>query len=148
GALVQSNYGKRELLRVAGVPVGKEITDLMPEDPADKKGGSIIVVIATDAPLLPHQLRGIAKRASLGLARNGSVAEQTSGDIFLAFPPANRRAGSADKPVAVVMLPNEKLTPLFEAAVQATEEAIINALVAGRDMTGINGRKTYALPHD
>jgi L-aminopeptidase/D-esterase-like protein len=148
GVLVQANYGQREQLRIAGVPVGKEITDLMPEDPADKKGGSIIIVVATDAPLLPHQLRALAKRAAMGLARTGSVAEHSSGDIFLAFSTAERGAVGTDKVHTVRMLPNDRLTPLFNATVEATEEAIVNAMIAAEDMTGINGRKVYALPHE
>jgi D-aminopeptidase len=153
GVLVQANFGQREHLRIAGVPVGREITGLVPirgrEAPGGaEEGGSIIIVVATDAPLLPHQLKGLARRAALGLARDGGIAEQTSGDIFLAFSTANR-GGTAPREVATVrMLPNERLTPLFLATVQATEEAIINALVAGEDMTGIDGNKVFALPHD
>ncbi len=154
GVLVQSNYGKREQLRVAGVPVGKEITDLMPERGAAKPGaepgrdGSIIIVVATDAPLLPHQLKRVVKRAALGLARNGSVAEHTSGDIFLAFSTANPQSSGGDEVARVAMLPNERITPLFTATAQATEEAIINALVAAQTLVGVNGNKVYALPHD
>jgi L-aminopeptidase/D-esterase-like protein len=154
GVLVQANYGQREHLRIAGVPVGREITDLLPtQGAAGDPGGSIIIVIATDAPLLPHQLKGIARRAAMGLARNGSIAEQTSGDIFLAFSTANRpaprdREGKPQPVADLKMLANERLTPLFAATVQATEEAIINAMIAAEDMTGINGNKVYALPHD
>jgi L-aminopeptidase/D-esterase-like protein len=149
GVLVQANYGQRDQLRVAGMPVGKEITDLMPEEPSGAtKDGSIIVVLGTDAPLLPHQLRGLARRATLGLGRSGSVAEHTSGDLFLAFSTANLPPAGAGRHATVRVWPNDCLTPLFTAAVEATEEAIVNALVAAEDMTGINGRKVYALPHD
>lgn len=154
GVLVQANYGQRHQLRIAGLPVGREITDLMPERGTaekyaeDPKGGSIIIVVATDAPLLPHQLKRVVKRAALGLARNGSVAEHTSGDIFLAFSTANAGATRGKTVVDVKMLPNDQIMPLFTATVQATEEAIINAMVAAETMTGINGNKVHALPHD
>jgi len=154
GVLVQANYGTREQLRIAGVPVGKEITDLMPtrgaahKTDADGGDGSIIIVVATDAPLLPFQLKRVAKRAAMGLARNGGVAENTSGDIFLAFSTANLLAAKSKTAVNVKMLPNDRITPQFSATVQATEEAIINAMVAAEDMTGINGNKVYAIPHD
>jgi L-aminopeptidase/D-esterase-like protein len=159
GVLVQANYGKREQLRIAGVPVGREITDLMPtrgdappgdapSGDANPGAGSIIIVVATDAPLLPFQLKRLVRRAALGLARNGSVAENTSGDIFLAFSTANASIADSTAVAQVEMLPNEKISPLFAATVQATEEAIINALVAAETMTGINGNTTYALPHD
>ncbi len=154
GVLVQSNYGKRQYLRVAGVPVGKEITDLMPtagkvaKVDDDGGDGSIIIVVATDAPLLPHQLKRVVKRAAMGLARNGSVAENTSGDIFLAFSTANRAAGNRKDVTDVKMLPNDRISPLFAATVQATEEAIINAMIAAETMTGINGNTVYAIPHD
>jgi len=149
GVLVQANYGRREQLRIAGVPVGKEITDLMPvEETHEEKDGSIIIVVATDAPLLSHQLQRLAKRAALGLARNGSVASHTSGDLFLAFSTANRTSVEATDVASVQMLPNERMTPLFTATVEATEEAIVNALIAAEDMVGIKGRKLYAIPHD
>jgi L-aminopeptidase/D-esterase-like protein len=150
GVLVQANYGARDQLRIAGVPVGKEITDLMP-DPGKKDGdnGSIIIVVATDAPLLPHQLKRVVKRASLGLARNGSFAGNTSGDIFVAFSTASADAVAERKDVVTVrMLPNERIDPLFLATVQATEEAIVNALVAAETMTGIDGNTVHAIPHD
>jgi len=151
GVLVQANYGTRELLRIAGVPVGKEITDLMPsrrKPNSPNRDGSIIIVVATDAPLLPHQLKGLVKRAALGLARNGSVAAHVSGDIFIAFSTANAAGFEESKVAAVQMLPNDRLTPLFTATVQATEEAIINSLIAAETMTGINGRTVHAIPHD
>jgi L-aminopeptidase/D-esterase-like protein len=147
GVLVQANYGKREHLLVAGVPVGCEITDLLPTQ-GDRGDGSVIVVVATDAPLLPHQLQRLAKRAALGLARTGSIAENTSGDLVVAFSTAHRGLREKQKVVNVAMLPNDQITPLFAATVQATEEAVINALVAAETMTGINGRTVFALPHD
>jgi D-aminopeptidase len=146
GVLVQSNFGSRPDLSICGVPVGLEITDLMPEDPP-AKDGSIIVVVATDAPLLPHQLRRLAKRAGMGLARTGSVAYNSSGDLFVAFStssPATTRDGLEHWRA----LPEADLDPLFRAVVRATEEAIINALVAARTMTGYRGRTVHALPHD
>jgi D-aminopeptidase len=147
GVLVQANYGKREQLVVAGVPVGREITDLMPTE-GDRGDGSVIVVIATDAPLLPHQLRRLAKRAAMGLARTGSVAENTSGDLVVAFSTANSGLREKRRVTDLRMLPNDRLTPLFAATVQATEEAVVNALVAAETMTGVNGRTVFALPHD
>jgi L-aminopeptidase/D-esterase-like protein len=149
GVLVQANYGKREQLRIAGVPVGEEITDLMPTRGEDGDGaGSIIVVVATDAPLLPHQLKRVVKRAAMGLARNGGIAEHTSGDIFIAFSTANRGDSGDSEILEVQMLPNQRITPLFAATVQATEEAIVNAMIAAETMTGVNGNKVYAIPHD
>lgn len=145
GVLVQANYGLRQQLRIAGVPVGEEITDgtFRP-----RETGSIIIVVATDAPLLPHQLKRLARRAALGLARNGSTAGNGSGDIFIAFSTANEEAGKQAKIAPALVLPNEQMNPLFTATVQATEEAIINALVAAETMTGIDDHKVIALPHD
>ena len=149
GALVQSNYGSRSGFRIAGVPIGEEITDLLPGNvPPGQELGSIIVVIATDAPLLPHQLRRLAQRASLGLGRMGSYASNGSGDIFIAFSTANPGAAARTGRQRVEMLPNDELGPLFRAAVESTEEAIVNAMVAAKTMTGINGFTVYALPHD
>jgi L-aminopeptidase/D-esterase-like protein len=149
GALVQANYGARDMLRIAGVPVGREITDLTPERGKIEPGqGSIIVVVGTDAPLLPHQLKRLAKRVALGIGVMGGRGENSSGDIFLAFSTANPEASSAKEPAHLEMLPNERINPLFRAVVQATEEAIVNALVAAEDMTGINGNKVYAIPHE
>jgi L-aminopeptidase/D-esterase-like protein len=145
GVLVQANFGLRPQMLIAGVPVGREI----PEGAyRSREVGSIIVVMATDAPLLPHQLKRLARRASLGLARTGSIAGNTSGDLFLAFSTANRGVVRTDGPVTLTMLPNEHLNPLFEAAVTATEEAIINSLVAAETMTGRDGHTVLALPHD
>ncbi len=150
GVLVQANYGARRLLKIAGAPVGKEITDLLPkEGKADEDSGSIIVVIATDAPLMPHQLKRIVKRASLGIALMGGLGGNSSGDIFVAFSTANKEAASKVDGIATLeMLPNERINPIFEATVQATEEAIVNALVAAETMTGFSGNTVYALPHD
>jgi D-aminopeptidase len=151
GVLVQCNYGRRQNLRIAGIPVGREIESedpyaWLPSDTAEY--GSIIVVVATNAPLLPHQLKRIARRVSLGIGRTGSIAGNGSGDIFIAFSTANPGASEADRLVEVRMVPNEKLDPLFAATVEATEEAIVNAMVAATDMTGINGHHVRALPHD
>ena len=150
GVLVQADFGGREQLRIAGVPVGREITDLMPElDQALVKEGSIIIVVATDAPVLPHQLKRIAKRASLGLGRNGSIAGNGSGDIFVAFTTAHPEIGTEEGGLFDLrMLGNASLNPLFEATVEATEEAVVNAMVAAETMSGANGNKVYAIPHE
>lgn len=149
GVLVQANYGSRDLLRIAGVPVGKEITDLMPERAGnDDGGGSIIVVVATDAPLLPHQLKRLVTRVPLGIALVGGRGEDSSGDIFIAFSTANPEASKTAGLAQLTMLPNEQMNPLFRATVEATEEAIVNALVAAETMTGRDGNKVFALPHD
>jgi L-aminopeptidase/D-esterase-like protein len=150
GALVQANYGAREDLMVSGVPVGKEITDLQRVRNRDSQDGdgSIIVIVATDAPLVAHQCKRLARRIPLGIARVGTVAHNGSGDIFITFSTANPGAANAEGTVSVNMVPNGKMNPLFKATVQATEEAIINALVAAEDMVGVNGNTVYALPHD
>jgi len=150
GVLVQANYGSRQLFSVAGVPVGKEITDLLPTTgKADQDTGSIIVVVATDAPLLPHQLKRLVKRVSLGIGLMGGRGGNSSGDIFIAFSTANAAEASKDGELAqITMLPNEKINPLFVATTQATEEAIVNALIAAETMKGLNGNTVYALPHD
>src|SRR5579862_729690 len=151
GVLVQCNYGTRQNLRIAGIPVGREIESedpyaFVPSDVAER--GSIIVVVATSAPLLPHQLKRIARRVSLGLGRNGSISGNGSGDIFVAFSVANPEASRVDQVVDLKMVPNDMLDGLFAATVQATEEAIVNAMVAARDMTGIDGHHVRALPHE
>ena len=162
GVLVQANYGRRPLFSVAGVPVGKEITDLLPtsgqpkanavnekKSAIDEGQGSIIVVVATDAPLLPHQLKRLVQRVSLGVGNMGGRGENSSGDIFLAFSTANIAELGKDKEVAnIKMLPNDQINPLFSATVEATEEAILNAMVAAETMKGFNGNTVYALPHD
>src|SRR5262245_54702092 len=145
GVLVQANFGLRHQLRIAGIPVGTEIRDGLVRS---GDTGSIIIVVATDAPLLPHQAKRLARRAALGLARTGSVAGNGSGDLFLAFSTANPGAGDAEGIVPLTMLPNDRMGPLFEATVGATEEAIVNALVAARTMTGHDGHTVMALPHD
>jgi len=151
GVLVQCNYGRRPDLRIAGVPVGREIPDDVPyagASFANDDHGSIIVVVATDAPLVAHQLKRLARRVSLGLGRNGSISGNGSGDIFIAFSTANSGAAAADHVVDLKMFPNDKLGPVFAATVQATEEAIINAMIAAETMTGIENHKVIALPHD
>jgi len=148
GVLVQCNYGLRSQLRIAGAPVGAEIPEGRTRGDDDPESGSIIIVVATDAPLLPHQTKRLARRASLGLARNGSVSGNGSGDIFIAFSTANPGASAADRTVTLNMMPNEKMNPLFEATVSATEEAVVNAMVAAETMTGMNDRRVIALPHD
>jgi D-aminopeptidase len=146
GVLVQCNFGVRHLLRIAGAPVGYEITG---KRVWDDDTGSIIVVVATDAPLLPSQMKRIAKRVTLGLGRLGSISGDGSGDIFIAFSTANPGAGLEQKKAAAVqMLPNSRMDALFEATVQATEEAVVNALVAAKTMTGADGHTVEALPHD
>jgi D-aminopeptidase len=145
GVLVQCNYGRRDQLRIAGVPVGREI----PEGRIWKEDvGSIIVVVATDAPLIPTQLKRLAKRVSLGLGRNGSYSGDGSGDIFIAFSTANPGAAASKGLQHLTMLPNDQIDPIFLATVQATEEAVINAMIAAETMTGINNRTVIALPHD
>jgi L-aminopeptidase/D-esterase-like protein len=173
GVLVQCNYGSRRDLRIAGVPVGEEIPDLVAcianDDPlppdsrrrhcSERPGsgaqdeapeqGSIIVVVATDAPLLPHQLKRIATRVSLGVGRMGGFGGNSSGDIFIAFSTANERAWFDDQPVTgVKMLPNDRISPLFRATAQATEAAITNALLAAETTTGANDLRVYAMPLD
>jgi L-aminopeptidase/D-esterase-like protein len=168
GVLVQCNCGRRPQLTIAGVPVGKEIPQNVPYAGADSgapylsgaprrqmwaesKGdvGSIIIVVATDAPLLPTQLKRLARRATMGLARTGSTSGNGSGDIFIAFSTANPHAwDDAPSPHTIQTLSNEAMNPLFQATVEATEEAIVNALVAGKTMTGIDGHTVIGLPHD
>jgi L-aminopeptidase/D-esterase-like protein len=145
GVLVQCNYGDRDQLRIAGVPVGREI----PEHKVwSRDVGSIIVVVATDAPLMPMQLKRVARRVSLGLGRDGSYSGDGSGDIFIAFSTANPGAAAAKGPHPVTMLPNDDLDSIFLATVQATEEAVVNAMIAAETMTGANNRTVIALPHD
>ena len=145
GVLVQCNYGDRDQLRIAGIPVGREIA--LPKV-RDDDTGSIIVVVATDAPLIPTQLKRVARRVALGLGRNGSYSGDGSGDLFIAFSTANPGAIKQKGLRQITMLPNGELNPLFLATVQATEEAVVNAMVAAETMTGINGHTVYALPHD
>jgi L-aminopeptidase/D-esterase-like protein len=168
GVLVQANYGSRRHLRIGGIPVGKELENVYlpsfesstadeetrssptnPDTVETMGDGSIIVVLATDAPLLPHQLRRLAKRPALALGRLGGIAEAGSGDIFIAFSTANDSitAEQRSAPLPITMYPNELLNPLFEAAVEVTEEAIVNAMIAARTMTGRDGLTVPALPH-
>jgi D-aminopeptidase len=154
GVLVQSNFGRKKSLTIAGVPVGKELMDtlnnelkLPPQHYRKEGDGSIIVVVATDAPLLPHQLKRIAQRVPLGIGIVGGRGTNGSGDIFIAFSTANANAFQRNDFTKVDELPNDLIDPLFEATVQAVEEAIINAMVAAETMEGINGNKSYALPH-
>jgi len=169
GVLVQCNYGARRDLRIAGVPVGEEIQDLQPcvasrdasqagqrrlcDTPGagrndDDGAGSIIVVVATDAPLLPHQLKRIATRVSLGVGRMGGWGQNPSGDIFVAFSTANAGAAAAGDSASVRMLANGRISPLFTATAQATEGAIVNAMLAAETMTGANDLRVFALPAD
>lgn len=146
GAFVQANFGRRHELLVAGVPVGRQITG---GELRGKPAGSIIGLIGTDAPLLPHQLKRLARRMGLGVARSGGIAHNGSGDIFLAFSTANPGASAGGPGVlSADFLANEALDPLFEAAVQATDEAVIDAMVANETMTGRDGKTALALPHD
>ena len=172
GVLVQCNFGSRRDLRIAGVPVGEEISDLIPcfatttdvapdsrgsrrcdapsgarEDDAAEQG-SIIVVVATDAPLLPHQLKRLATRVSLGIGRQGGFGGNGSGDIFIAFSTANAKSWTADSVASIRMLPNDQLSPLFKATAQATEAAITNALLAAVTTTGANDLRVFAMPVD
>jgi D-aminopeptidase len=145
GVLVQANCGRRPQLTIRGIEIGKKI----PGAVYQKETGSIIIVIATDAPLLPHQLKRLARRASLGLARTGSVSGNGSGDLFIAFSTANPHAADSSPPTRTIeTMPNDLMDPLFTATVEATEEAIINALVDNHDMTGRDDHKVPGLPHD
>ena len=174
GVLVQCNYGSQQGLRIAGVPVGREIpmrgicaagappsspflrgltkcdgaSSLNGEERPHAELGSIIIVIATDAPLLPHQLQRLTKRAALGIGREGGIASNGSGDIFVAFSTANPRAADDEGIVALTMLPNERMDALFAATIQATEEAITNAMLAAETMTGADDVRAHAIPHD
>ena len=151
GVLVQANFGWRDILQVAGVPVGKEIPVTRAADvwlPTDDEMGSIIVVIATDAPLLPHQLRRVATRAGLGIARTGGMASNGSGDIFIAFSTANKQELRTGENLSARLLGNEQISPVFVGAALATEEAIVNALVAAETMTGHNGNTVEAIDHE
>ncbi len=155
GALVQSNFGSKRNLTIAGVPVGVALKDTLnyeyhaPPTSRRKEGdGSIIVIVATDVPLLPHQLKRVAQRIALGVGAVGGRGSNGSGDIFLAFSTANEQAFNRDEMTRVETMSNDLLTPVFEATVQVVEEAIINAMIAAETMDGINGNKAYGLPHD
>ena len=144
GVLAQCNYGKQEELRIAGIPVGRE---LPPGIVRDKDQGSIIVVVATDAPLLPNQLKRLARRVPLGLGRDGSYSGNGSGDIFIAFSTANSGASNPEGVKQVAMLPNDEMESLFLATVHCVQEAVINAMIAAETMTGINDHTVNAIPH-
>ena len=151
GVLVQANFGSKRQLTIAGVPVGKELSrDASAQrDGASEDSGSIIVVVATDAPLLPHQLKRLARRVPLGLARTGSTSGNSSGDIFIAFSTANANAATtADDISGIQMISNRRISFLFTATVEATEEAVINALIAAETMTGADGHKIESIPHE
>ena len=159
GVLVQANHGSRNQLIISGVPVGKELRDTLPlgiaglfegikQDTVSNETGSIIIVLATDAPLLPHQLKRLAQRIPLGLTRTGAIGGNGSGDIFIAFSTANKNAFNNSNNQQVKVMPNDRMNALFTATIQAVEEAIINALFAGETMTGINGNKVYGLPKE
>jgi L-aminopeptidase/D-esterase-like protein len=145
GVFVQANFGRRPLLTIAGVPVGKEI----PGSVYKQDTGSCIAVVATDAPLLPNQLKRLARRVSLGLARSGTISGNGSGDLFVAFSTANPNVENPDQIThSVQTVPNDLLDPIFEAVVQATDEAVINALVDNHDVVGRDHHRVPALPHD
>ena len=155
GAIVQSNFGAKRNLSIAGVPVGVELKDTLnsvfngpPKSRRQEGDGSIIVIVATDVPLLPHQLKRVAQRIPLGIGIVGGRGSNGSGDIFLAFSTANEGAFNRDDIASITSMPNDLLMPVFEATVQVVEEAIINAMIAAETMEGINGNTSYAIPHD
>lgn len=155
GVLVQSNFGSKKNLTISGVPVGLELADTLsriynasPNNRRKEGDGSIIVIVATDAPLLPHQLKRIAHRVPIGIGNVGGRGSNGSGDIFLAFSTANTNAFNRDRTTSVRTLSNDLITPLFEATVQAVEESIVNAMIAAETMDGIHGNTAYAIPHD
>src|SRR6185369_5835524 len=152
GALVQCNCGSRRQLRIGGMPVGEKLSGGLPlasaGHPYREDTGSIIIVVATDAPLLAHQTKRLARRATMGLARTGATSGNGSGDIFIAFSTANPKAAAAKDMFKVEMLPNDALNGIFEGAVQAVEEAIVNAMTGAETMKGDQGHTVYALPHD
>jgi D-aminopeptidase len=148
GAFVQSNFGRREQLTIAGVPVGMALKDWQP-DPRKAEAGSVIAIVGTDAPLLAHQLKRLARRVSLGIGRGGAVSGHGSGDIFLAFSTANRDAlHDEERLAALEFVPDPQLNPFFEAVIQAVDEAVINSLVANDTMQGCDDHVIHALPHD
>ncbi len=150
GALVQANYGDRRDLRIDGVPVGRRIpAEMVPLPGAVEPGaGSIIIVIATDAPLLPYQCSRLAQRATVGLARIGGIGHNGSGDIFLAFATGNHLPHDSEQPVPLQLIPNRFMNPLFYATIEAVEESILNAIAVAETMTGFRGRTVHALPQD
>jgi L-aminopeptidase/D-esterase-like protein len=145
GVFLQANFGRRPQLSIAGAPIGKEI----PGEVYKEESGSCIAVVATDAPLLPNQLKRLARRVSLGLARTGTISGNGSGDLFIAFSTANPNVAGPDQVTHEVQtIPNDLMDPLFAGVVQATEEAVINALVDNHSMTGRDNHRVEALPHD
>ena len=151
GVLVQANYGNRDDLTIAGVPIGKEIKNLQPKITFGEKReglGSIIVVVATDAPFLPNQLKRLARRVPVGISKVGGFGSNGSGDIFIAFSTANSESYNREEIKKISFLPNDLMNPFLKATTQATEEAIINALVSANTMIGINNNTVYKLPHD
>jgi D-aminopeptidase len=150
GALVQANHGERAALRIDGVPVGRILHPGQVPTPWETppKGGSVVVILATDAPLLPHQCRRLAQRATIGLARTGCVGHNGSGDLFLAFATGNDIPAEVRAPLPLRMIPDIEMDIFFEAAAEAVEEAVLNALVAAETMTGYKGRTACALPLD
>jgi D-aminopeptidase len=145
GVFLQANFGRRSQLVIAGIPVGKEI----PGEVYKEESGSCIAVVATDAPLLPNQLKRLARRVSLGLARTGTISGNGSGDLFIAFSTANAGAANPEALTHLVQaIPNDRMDPIFAAVVQATEEAVVNALVDNQSMTGRDNHRVEALPHD
>ena len=145
GVLVQANYGRRDRFRVNGVPVGKLIGEQIPAPERARDTGSIIGIVATDAPLLPHQCDRLAQRAGLGVGRTGGTGAHSSGDLFLAFATGNRGLASSEREVSLRMLSDTEITPFYEAVIDATEEAILNALLAAETMIGRDGNTAYAL---
>ena len=155
GVLVQANYGDKKRFRIDGVPVGKELKDTLnveykapPKSRRQNGDGSIIVVVATDVPLLPYQLKRISQRVPIGIGKLGGIGANGSGDIFISFSTANQQAYIREGKTTVETVSNDWMNDIFEATIQAVEEAIINAMVSAETMEGINGNKVYALPHD
>jgi L-aminopeptidase/D-esterase-like protein len=147
GVLVQANLGRLDDLVIAGVPVGKELADLEPIEPR-QEDGSIIIVVGTDAPLSGAQLNLVAKRAALGMGRTGTIGGSGSGDLFLAFSTAPSTYDSTMQTITSTALSKRGLDPVFRATVEATEEAIVNSMVAAQDMEGVNGNRVFAIPHE
>ncbi len=150
GAFVQANFGRRDQLLIAGVPVGRALKDWTPDARPGPEAGSVIAVVATDAPLLPHQLKRLARRVSLGIGRGGATSGHGSGDLILTFSTANAEAlkAGAEALTQASFVPDAALNPFFAATIQAVDEAVLNALVANETMTGADGHTVHALPHD
>jgi L-aminopeptidase/D-esterase-like protein len=149
GAFVQANFGRREQLTIAGVPIGRALADWQPDPRTGGEAGSVIAILATDAPLLAHQLKRLARRVGLGIGRSGAISGHGSGDIFLAFSTANADSLHSDETLArTAFIPDARLDPFFEATIQAVDEAVINSLIANETMQGCDDHVMYALPHD